>query len=166
GRLVELYEKIGERDKAEQCLKDALAATDKPTLQLATLTARFFGNGKRRSEGEEFLRKFIAGCSGVDKLDGMLLLGRFYEALDDSAAALNAYLDCEKRIDELAGSDVDLKRRARLIVASAKADFYGRISKFAEMADEYKTALANLTPDVSSQAGDLRVRLVKALLAN
>src|SRR5262249_55557370 len=92
-RLVELYEKLGQHDKAHECLKDALAANPKPPIGLVGLAARFFGTNKMRAEGEEVIRNYIASGSGVDKLDGLLLMGRFYEAAGDQAAALSAYLD-------------------------------------------------------------------------
>lgn len=165
-RLVELYEKVGEREKAEQALREALAASEKVPMSLAAMTARFYGAAKQRAEGEAFLRQYIADSPGAEKLDAMLLLGRFYEHLEDPAAALTAYLDTERRIDELTADDAEARRRARLVVATAKAEFYGRMMQFAQMAEEYKTALANLGPDMGSYAVDLRMKLVKGLLAN
>ncbi|MBI5864327.1 MAG: tetratricopeptide repeat protein, partial [Planctomycetes bacterium] len=164
-RLSELYNQAGEADKADECISAALVAA--PTAYpVASAAARHYAQRKNRSGGESALRNFVSAATGGAKVEGQVLLGKFYESLNDSASAATAYQEAERRVDEWLKDDAALRARGRVLVQVALADFYARMKQTPAVIDAYRAALANVRPEMAASVQELRGKLIRALMSN
>jgi tetratricopeptide (TPR) repeat protein len=164
-RLAELYNKSNEPEKADECIAAAVAAG--PTvLQVVQVAARHYSERKNREAGEKLVRQFVASATGGAKLEGQVILGKFFESIGDAAAAAAAYQEGERRVDEWLKDDAAMRARGKVVLQMALADFYARQNQLPAVIDAYRTALASVRPEMAAATQELRVKLIRALLAN
>lgn len=174
-RLVELYEKAGDIDKAQERMQQAQKLQpDNPAV--ARSAARFYSVNRRRIPGETYLREFTNAAKGAIRIDAMILLARYFESFDDRVQANQVLLDAARTVDDIAAGDISLRDRARAAINLALADFYGRAAADASakgqsptqdlmsQADALRTVLTMLKPDDVDTLRDTRIRLIQTLV--
>ncbi|MFN0138094.1 MAG: tetratricopeptide repeat protein, partial [Phycisphaerae bacterium] len=102
----------------------------------------------------------------ANKIDGLMLLARYYESFDDRPAAQSVFIDAGRTVDEIAGSDTELRDRARTAINLGLADFYGRSGDNVAQIDALRTVLSLLKPGDKDAATirDTRMRLLSVLV--
>lgn len=164
-RLAELYKNAGEPEKADECIAAAVAAG--PTvLQVVQVAARHYSTRKNREAGEKLVRQFVASATGGAKLEGQVILGKFFESIGDAAAAAAAYQEGERRVDEWLKDDPAMRARGKVVLQIALADFYARQNQLPAVIDAYRTALASVRPEMAAATQELRSKLIRSLLAS
>lgn len=166
-RLVELYARVNDHEKAQARIEQAFKAApaDQPAVaaRVALAGSKYFADAKNREAGEKFLRNFIDTTgSGASKIDGHIMLSRFYEAIGDPTQANAVLLDAERSVAQFAGNDPLVRDRGKIAVGLAMADFCGRTRRWDEQVDALRSVLAVMKPD-HERAAETRLQLIQAL---
>lgn len=172
-RLADDYERLKQFDKADECMTAAMAAA--PTSEVVAYSAaRLYGNrtgdatidSAARQKGEDFLRQYINAVDGPSRLDGKMLLGKFFESRGDQAAAVAAYLDAERNVEPWLKDHPELINRAKVLVNVTLAEYYSRRGRPADAVEAYRSAAGLIKPEEAAKSQDIRLKLIQALLAN
>ena len=160
-RLAQLYahKKVGDEAHAVERLQEA-ARVDPGNVMLARVAGGFYSATGRREEGEKQLHAFMETQTGVGRAFGNLLLAVFYERLEDLPAAINAFHEA-KRVVEESIEDAEERRVAALDVDLQLIEFYRRHPGQEEaMIDACHLVLDKLrTDDEREQSRRRRVRM-------
>ncbi len=163
-RLVYLYNRLGETEKAEDALK--AAATLAPTKRsLAVTAATFYSQQKNRAAGEAVLRGFRDAAAGMERVAGYALLARFLETLGEFADAESVLREGREWAGALPATDAD-SQTAQRTLSTELAEFFARRNRLTEMVDEYRRLLSALGPSDTSARQRVRLRVVRGLLAD
>ena len=163
-RLVDLYTRVGDKDKARACLEQAFKA--KPdSAAVAQTAADFYSRTGDRAAGEKLLRAHLKTQKGTDEILARILIAKFFERLGDTEAALAEYTQAENRVREIFSADSPDARRAVSLVAYQLAEFHRRQHDYAKMVDAYKLLLKNLSPDNVASIQSARRAVVRGYLA-
>jgi predicted Zn-dependent protease len=163
-RLAELYARTGDDVRAEERLR-AAAQLDPASLQVAGFGARFFGQRGKREAGEELLRQHLAAQEGLGEIFARVLLGNFYETLDDQETALGAYQRAQERAGELFAAGSEDRRRAMILSASELAEYYRRKERFDDMIEAYRAVLSQVQPSELTQIRAARQYIIGGLMS-
>lgn len=140
-RLAELYKSVGEKTKAEEALRAAIAADPVDRSALSAL-AEFLAVEKRREDGEKLIREYMSAVQDSRaKLDAYRMLAVFYERAGDVPSAESAFVEATRRVGELI-QDGDMQVRAHIAMHNELADFYRRKNRLLEGIEVYQKLLA------------------------
>jgi tetratricopeptide (TPR) repeat protein len=186
-RLAELHMKVADQARGaaeeargaaadtqvEDCLQAALAI-EPGHREAAMMAARFFASRGKREAGEQFLGKHLAALQDAARLDGQVLLARFYEQLGDLAAAFNCYQEAERLVDQVAG-DAAAQRQAHMSIGFELLKFRHRSRQRARtpeqgvqlaeaLVEAARHVLTLIGPDDTSRIQRARLWLIEGLL--
>lgn len=161
-RLAELYGAVKDTAQTDECYA-AAAALDPANRDLARSAALHYAQRGDRTRGEQFLTGHIAAQQERGKVQGQLMLARFYELVGDLTAARDAFIEARELVDRvvtLPGERKEMSRR----VAFAIIDFYYRVQLVKEMIEACRYALTLLDPMDVAGIQRARLRIIEGLL--
>lgn len=161
-RLAELYAKNKQPDKAAE-LYQAAAAIDPASRKLARSGGTFYANARRREAGEALLRGFIDAQQERGKVQGLLMLARFYELLGDLTAARDGYVAAKEACATAITIPAE-RREMQIRTAFELIEFYYRVALVKEMIDAARYALTLLQPGEVAYMQNARLRIIEGLL--
>lgn len=163
-RLAELYARVDDSTRAEECLL-AAAQVDPADRRVAAFAASFYGRRGDRAAGERLLRQFLDRQQGMGEIEGRVLLGRFYEQLGDADSALSAYQQAQARVAEVFAAGSADRNRAMVAAASELAEFYRRMQRHVDVVSAYRVVLTHLDPADTAGAQFARQQIIQGLVA-
>lgn len=139
-RLAELYNRVDEYDKANECLQKSLEL-EPDNRAVGHIAAAIFAERKKLEEGEQFLRKYAELREGSNKVGALLLLGRFLDRLEAFDKGGEAISQADAMVDGVTDVDEKRKRRLKLAAAFEVGEHLNRAGKTEEMVSAYQRAL-------------------------
>ena len=163
-RLAELYDKVGDYTHSVERVEQGLEL-EPANVALARFGADLYRRNGDREAGTRVLEKHLAAQTGYGKTVARVLLGRFYAAMGDVDAGLNALLQARDQVDKDVSGASDDHRRAVILSASELAEFYRRLGRSEEMIDAYRVVLSRLNADETNENQIARRHIIRGELA-
>lgn len=161
-RLAELYHRVDDFPKADECLQKALEL-EPDNRAIGHIAAGIYAERKMLTEGEAFLRKHVELREGSSKVGALLLLCRFFDRVEAFDKGSEVVAQAETLVDQV--TDVDDKRKARLKLAAAfeAAEHLSRAGKIEELPQAYRKALQLVDADPGTDQ-QIRLNILRSLL--
>ncbi len=160
-RLSELYERVQDTVRAEECLKAALQV-EPDRLQSIDLAAGFYARQGRMDEARSLLQDYLGRAQGRDKVRGHFMLASLASFEKDSAAVFQHYRNARQTAEGFA--DAKEKQAALAEIASETARYCSQHGLTEEMVDALRTALDHLAAEETAQRQRTTLSLIDGLL--
>lgn len=159
-RLGQLYWKLKDAVKAQECFDAALKAKPGDFQVVRAATSSLAGAG-RTADAERVIRQFIQTASGNDKIVAHFVLASIFEKVGEQSAAFDVYREAERAAEGL--SDATQKRAMQVEAAVQFAEFCSRVELSKEMIDAYRRALDKVDPASKDLAQRIRLRIIQGM---